>query len=156
MWHALKGLNSYCICQVNLEYLSLCLIFQASSPACTELEMNVMDWLAKMLGLPDKFLHHHPDSVGGGVLQVRQIRGDLINISVITGVNLPIGDHFPWGKIHKICHVSLYGDKSSLDVSFPDFRIKFRWLWNRNYYCFQSLLHFGLGAGTSVNLLKDK
>ncbi|XP_014106526.1 PREDICTED: histidine decarboxylase isoform X1 [Pseudopodoces humilis] len=41
----------------------------ASSPACTELEMNVMDWLAKMLGLPDKFLHHHPDSVGGGVLQ---------------------------------------------------------------------------------------
>ncbi|OWK62109.1 Histidine decarboxylase [Lonchura striata] len=41
----------------------------ASSPACTELEMNVMDWLAKMLGLPNKFLHHHPDSVGGGVLQ---------------------------------------------------------------------------------------
>ncbi|KFQ87348.1 Histidine decarboxylase, partial [Phoenicopterus ruber ruber] len=41
----------------------------ASSPACTELEMNVMDWLAKMLGLPDKFLHHHPESVGGGVLQ---------------------------------------------------------------------------------------
>ncbi|OXB63264.1 hypothetical protein ASZ78_011213, partial [Callipepla squamata] len=41
----------------------------ASSPACTELEMNVMDWLAKMLGLPDKFLHHHPGSVGGGVLQ---------------------------------------------------------------------------------------
>ncbi|NXU56841.1 DCHS decarboxylase, partial [Turnix velox] len=41
----------------------------ASSPACTELEMNVMDWLAKMLGLPDKFLHHHPSSVGGGVLQ---------------------------------------------------------------------------------------
>ncbi|NXO61518.1 DCHS decarboxylase, partial [Phainopepla nitens] len=41
----------------------------ASSPACTELEMNVMDWLAKMLGLPAKFLHHHPDSVGGGVLQ---------------------------------------------------------------------------------------
>nr|XP_013812522.1 PREDICTED: histidine decarboxylase isoform X1 [Apteryx mantelli mantelli] len=41
----------------------------ASSPACTELEMNVMDWLAKMLGLPDKFLHHHPNSMGGGVLQ---------------------------------------------------------------------------------------
>ncbi|XP_029814546.1 histidine decarboxylase isoform X2 [Manacus vitellinus] len=41
----------------------------ASSPACTELEMNVMDWLAKMLGLPEKFLHYHPDSVGGGVLQ---------------------------------------------------------------------------------------
>ncbi|XP_029431634.1 histidine decarboxylase isoform X2 [Rhinatrema bivittatum] len=41
----------------------------ASSPACTELEMNVMDWLAKMLGLPDHFLHHCPNSNGGGVLQ---------------------------------------------------------------------------------------
>ncbi|XP_062947923.1 histidine decarboxylase isoform X2 [Cynocephalus volans] len=41
----------------------------ASSPACTELEMNVMDWLAKMLGLPEHFLHHHPSSQGGGVLQ---------------------------------------------------------------------------------------
>ena len=44
--------------------------FQASSPACTELEMNIMDWLAKMLGLPEYFLHHHPSSRGGGVLQV--------------------------------------------------------------------------------------
>ncbi|XP_030698608.1 histidine decarboxylase isoform X2 [Globicephala melas] len=41
----------------------------ASSPVCTELEMNVMDWLAKMLGLPEHFLHHHPGSQGGGVLQ---------------------------------------------------------------------------------------
>nr|XP_033777024.1 histidine decarboxylase [Geotrypetes seraphini] len=41
----------------------------ASSPACTELEMNVMDWLAKMMGLPDHFLHHCPNSNGGGVLQ---------------------------------------------------------------------------------------
>ncbi|XP_073922020.1 histidine decarboxylase isoform X3 [Castor canadensis] len=42
----------------------------ASSPACTELEVNIMDWLAKMLGLPEHFLHHHPGSQGGGVLQV--------------------------------------------------------------------------------------
>lgn len=42
--------------------------------------MNVMDWLAKMLGLPDKFLHHHPDSVGGGVLQVGEIRDGLISV----------------------------------------------------------------------------
>ncbi|XP_004639064.1 histidine decarboxylase [Octodon degus] len=41
----------------------------ASSPACTELEVNMMDWLAKMLGLPDHFLHGHPGSQGGGVLQ---------------------------------------------------------------------------------------
>ncbi|KAJ8249377.1 hypothetical protein GJAV_G00234120 [Gymnothorax javanicus] len=41
----------------------------ASSPASTELEMNVLDWLAKAMGLPPNFLHHHPDSRGGGVLQ---------------------------------------------------------------------------------------
>ncbi|XP_015281340.1 PREDICTED: histidine decarboxylase isoform X1 [Gekko japonicus] len=41
----------------------------ASSPTCTELEMNVMDWLAQMLDLPDMFLHYHPDSRGGGILQ---------------------------------------------------------------------------------------
>ncbi|XP_061078548.1 histidine decarboxylase [Conger conger] len=41
----------------------------ASSPACTELEMNVLDWLAKAMGLPPHFLHHHPDSRGGGILQ---------------------------------------------------------------------------------------
>ncbi|KAM8895052.1 histidine decarboxylase [Spinachia spinachia] len=41
----------------------------ASSPACTELEMNVMDWLCKALGLPSFFLHYHPASRGGGILQ---------------------------------------------------------------------------------------
>ncbi|KAB1277176.1 Histidine decarboxylase [Camelus dromedarius] len=50
----------------------------ASSPACTELEMNVMDWLAKMLGLPDHFLHHHPGSQGGGVLQSTVSESTLI------------------------------------------------------------------------------
>ncbi|XP_046898037.1 histidine decarboxylase [Hypomesus transpacificus] len=41
----------------------------ASSPACTELEMHVMDWLCKGLGLPSFFLHHSPQSTGGGILQ---------------------------------------------------------------------------------------
>nr|XP_046248207.1 histidine decarboxylase [Scatophagus argus] len=41
----------------------------ASSPACTELEIHVLDWLCKALGLPTFFLHHHPDSRGGGMLQ---------------------------------------------------------------------------------------
>ncbi|XP_019359680.1 PREDICTED: histidine decarboxylase isoform X1 [Gavialis gangeticus] len=50
----------------------------ASSPACTELEMNVMDWLAKLLGLPETFLHHHPDSRGGGVLQSTVSESTLI------------------------------------------------------------------------------
>ncbi|KAG8505321.1 Histidine decarboxylase [Galemys pyrenaicus] len=50
----------------------------ASSPACTELEMNIMDWLAKMLGLPEHFLHYHPGSQGGGVLQSTVSESTLI------------------------------------------------------------------------------
>jgi aromatic-L-amino-acid decarboxylase len=38
----------------------------ATSPACTELETHVLDWLAKMLELPEKFLSN---SAGGGVIQ---------------------------------------------------------------------------------------
>jgi aromatic-L-amino-acid decarboxylase len=38
----------------------------ATSPACTELETRVLDWLADMLQLPDKF---RSTSVGGAVIQ---------------------------------------------------------------------------------------
>jgi len=38
----------------------------ATSPACTELETHMMDWLVQMLGLPEKFASH---SNGGGVIQ---------------------------------------------------------------------------------------
>ena len=38
----------------------------ATSPACTELETHVLDWLVEMLGLPQKFLS---SSTGGGVIQ---------------------------------------------------------------------------------------
>jgi len=38
----------------------------ATSPACTELETHVLDWLVGMLGLPEKFLS---SSSGGGVIQ---------------------------------------------------------------------------------------
>lgn len=38
----------------------------ATSPACTELETHVLDWLVPMLGLPGKFLS---SSQGGGVIQ---------------------------------------------------------------------------------------
>jgi len=37
----------------------------ATSPACTELETHVLDWLVHMLDLPDKFLS---SSTGGGVI----------------------------------------------------------------------------------------
>ncbi|XP_017484782.1 PREDICTED: alpha-methyldopa hypersensitive protein-like [Rhagoletis zephyria] len=38
------------------------------SPACTELEMVVMDWLAKFLKLPAQFLHS-TEGPGGGIMQ---------------------------------------------------------------------------------------
>src|SRR5664279_856018 len=38
----------------------------ATSPACTELETQVLDWLVAMLGLPEKFLSAN---TGGGVIQ---------------------------------------------------------------------------------------
>ena len=38
----------------------------ATSPSCTELEIKVLDWLANMLGLPEKF---GSTSKGGGVIQ---------------------------------------------------------------------------------------
>jgi len=38
----------------------------ATSPACTELETHVLDWLVGMLGLSEKFLS---SSTGGGVIQ---------------------------------------------------------------------------------------
>lgn len=38
----------------------------ATSPACTELETAVLDWLVPVLGLPEKFLS---TSTGGGVIQ---------------------------------------------------------------------------------------
>ena len=38
----------------------------ATSPACTELETHVLDWLVPMLGLPERFLS---SSAGGGVIQ---------------------------------------------------------------------------------------
>jgi aromatic-L-amino-acid decarboxylase len=38
----------------------------ATSPACTELETVVVDWLAELLGLPASF---RTDSTGGGVIQ---------------------------------------------------------------------------------------
>lgn len=38
---------------------------QAASPACTELEMVMMDWLGKMLQLPDAFLVERGGEGGG-------------------------------------------------------------------------------------------
>jgi len=42
----------------------------AASPACTELETIVLDWLGQAIGLPKEFLAFSDGSIGGGVIQV--------------------------------------------------------------------------------------
>ncbi|XP_070514259.1 histidine decarboxylase isoform X2 [Cardiocondyla obscurior] len=50
----------------------------ASSPACTELETIVMNWLGKMIGLPEDFLHRPGGSGGGGVIQTTASEATLV------------------------------------------------------------------------------
>ena len=52
-----------------LKLIFITSVFQATSPACTELEVTTTDWLGKMIGLPDEFLHC-TEGPGGGVIQV--------------------------------------------------------------------------------------
>ncbi|XP_066270636.1 aromatic-L-amino-acid decarboxylase-like isoform X1 [Branchiostoma lanceolatum] len=52
----------------------------ASSPACTELEMIVMDWLGKMIGLPPQFLYELSDGKGGGVIQGTVSEATLVSM----------------------------------------------------------------------------
>ena len=49
----------------------------ATSPAATELETRVLDWLAEMMGMPEKF---KSTSTGGGVIQ------DTASTSALTAI----------------------------------------------------------------------
>ncbi|MQA07665.1 MAG: aminotransferase class V-fold PLP-dependent enzyme [Pseudonocardiaceae bacterium] len=49
----------------------------ATSPACTELETLVVDWLAELLGLPD---HFRTDARGGGVIQDSASSASLVAV----------------------------------------------------------------------------
>lgn len=44
-------------------------ISQQASPACTELEVITMNWLGKLINLPEGFLNSS-SGPGGGVIQV--------------------------------------------------------------------------------------
>jgi hypothetical protein len=44
-----------------------------SSPACTELEVEMMNWLGQMLHLPPQFLANSSNGKGGGVIQVKSV-----------------------------------------------------------------------------------
>ena len=51
-----------------------------ASPACTELEMVVMNWLAEMLTLPERFKFGTPGTKGGGILQGSASEATLVAI----------------------------------------------------------------------------
>lgn len=86
-------------------------VFQITSPACTELEMVVMDWLGKMLGLPEAFLSSGKGP-GGGVIQVR--RRDAQSKSATTSdtvkyawlnphrVRISPSQQYIWHRTHRI------------------------------------------------------
>ena len=43
-----------------------------------------MDWLAKMIGLPNDFLHSQEDTSGGGVIQVRLCKNSISLLNKIS------------------------------------------------------------------------
>ncbi|XP_063222969.1 histidine decarboxylase-like [Bacillus rossius redtenbacheri] len=51
-----------------------------TSPACTELEVVVTNWLGKMVGLPSEFLNTAEESKGGGVLQNTTSEATLLTL----------------------------------------------------------------------------
>ncbi|KAM9024759.1 fidgetin-like protein 1 [Ara ararauna] len=51
----------------------------AASPACTELETVMLDWLGKMINLPEEFLAEK-DGQGGGVIQGSASEATLISL----------------------------------------------------------------------------
>nr|CAD7269825.1 unnamed protein product [Timema shepardi] len=50
-----------------------------ASPACTELEVAMMDWLGKMLDLPQQFLNSS-EGPGGGVIQGSASEATLVGL----------------------------------------------------------------------------
>jgi aromatic-L-amino-acid/L-tryptophan decarboxylase len=50
----------------------------STSPACTEIETRVMDWLAEALGLPEEFTSRN--GLGGGVIQGTASEAQLVTL----------------------------------------------------------------------------
>lgn len=63
----------------------------ATSPACTEVEMRMLDWFVDLLGLPDHLRHDH-DGPGGGVLQDSASSSTLCTILAARHRATPGGD----------------------------------------------------------------
>lgn len=63
----------------------------STSPACTEVEMVMLDWFVELLGLPDHF-RHADEGPGGGVLQDSASSSTLCTILAARNRVTPGGD----------------------------------------------------------------
>jgi hypothetical protein len=68
--------------RISSTHTIIAILLQIASPACTELEVVMMDWLGKMLDLPKEFLAS-TGGKGGGVIQVSP---ELRMMSVHMGI----------------------------------------------------------------------
>jgi len=57
----------------------------ATSPACTELETHILDWLVDMMDLPVKF---KSNSKGGGVIQDTASSASLVALLLLSRKSL--------------------------------------------------------------------
>ena len=64
---------------------------QVASPACTELEMRMMDWLGRMLNLPEDFLFSS-NGLGGGVIQGTASEATLVTLLAARNKTLSLQD----------------------------------------------------------------
>ncbi|XP_060776374.1 aromatic-L-amino-acid decarboxylase [Neoarius graeffei] len=81
----------------------------AASPACTELETVVLDWLGKMLQLPEEFLAE-TNGKGGGVIQGTASEATLVALlaarsRIVKRVQV---DHPEWTEVHILSKLVAY------------------------------------------------
>ena len=65
-----------------------------ASPACTELEVVTLDWLAGLLNLPERFLGRS-EGPGGGVIQGSA--GESATVVLLAAAVRKVRGGNPWG-----------------------------------------------------------
>ncbi|XP_036331030.1 aromatic-L-amino-acid decarboxylase isoform X2 [Rhagoletis pomonella] len=87
----------------------------AASPACTELETIVLDWLGKAIGLPDHFLALKEGSTGGGVIQTSASECVLVSMLAARAQALKrlMAQHPFSEESHLLCKLIAYCSKEA-------------------------------------------
>lgn len=72
----------------------------STSPACTEIELRTLDWMGRLVGLPDRFLFGEGSGTGGGVIQGTASEAALVcMVSAIQRARLRGSAPVPMEKI---------------------------------------------------------